>query len=172
MNRITKGLVGLALLVTVAGCSYKQGSQAKEYNNIEVNNDITASKDKKESLDKVIGSITTTNTVQILDVRDKNLFCHPCDPDTGKCDGDVGIIHDYEIIAIQQPDGEKVLIYPYTKFIFKRTAKISYKTLPTGRITSEQFCKLYIANELFAGPDNYEIEADGIITKDGIQYSK
>jgi hypothetical protein len=159
MNRITKGLVGLALLVTLAGCSPKEAELAKEYK-----------EDNTVSSGNILEKETTTNIVQISDIRDKVVACHYYSGLNGY--QSYNMAHDYEFVVIKDPTGEKVLIYPYAMYVFRKPAKVTFRPLTEGKISSEDFCTLYVSSSSTAEPDLYSIKADGIITKDGIKYEE
>ncbi|MBM3200577.1 hypothetical protein FJZ53_06580 [Candidatus Woesearchaeota archaeon] len=78
--------------------------------------------------------------------------------------------HEFEYVIVQDKNGTKhTLIYPYSKAILETEATLKYRSLNSGGIDVETFIDNFIVQE-YDTDDNFVIEAEGIITKDGIKY--
>lgn len=78
--------------------------------------------------------------------------------------------HEFEYVVVETTDKKlHTLIYPYSKAIVERYAKITYRPLPSKTIDSETFIANLI-NPKYATDDNIIIETEGFIAKDGIVY--
>lgn len=79
--------------------------------------------------------------------------------------------HEFEYVIVQDKNGvNHTLIYPYSKAILEGDATVKYRSLNSGMIDVETFIDNFIIQE-YDTDDNFTIEAEGIITKDGIKYN-
>lgn len=89
------------------------------------------------------------------------------------CFGDdtSSVSHEFLYVTCQTSDNKlHTLIYPSSKAIFERTAKISYRPLRLGAINAQEFIKTFIEGS-HDTKDNIVIEAEGVITNGGISYN-
>lgn len=78
--------------------------------------------------------------------------------------------HEFEYILVEDHDKKlHTLIYPYSKIIVEREATLKFRQLPSGTIDTETFIDQFLKQDYFTD-DRFIIEAEGIITKNGIAY--
>jgi len=78
--------------------------------------------------------------------------------------------HEFIYIAVEGRYGEvHELVYPYSKQILERDAKIKYRPISNGKITAREFLHLFVSGNAEI-PNDFEIETEGIIVKGGITY--
>ncbi|MBI5148776.1 hypothetical protein HZA33_03790 [Candidatus Pacearchaeota archaeon] len=76
----------------------------------------------------------------------------------------------FEYVYVKGRDGKSyTLICPYKKSIAKGNARIKYEPVAFGKIDAGTLISQYIHQDGYTKDDNFIIEADGIITKDGIK---
>ncbi len=84
------------------------------------------------------------------------------------------VSHEFEYVIIEDKEGKpRTFIYPYSKAILEKPAMVKFRPLEIGGIDVESFIDAYIAGSILnwrETDDNFFIEAEGIIVKDGIQY--
>ena len=79
--------------------------------------------------------------------------------------------HEFEYVLVEGEYGElHTLVYPVSQAIIERRAEIKYKKLNQGKISVTDFIDMYINPQCWTD-DNFTINADGIIEKNGITYS-
>lgn len=78
--------------------------------------------------------------------------------------------HEFEYVLVEDANKKlHTLIYPYSKAIIEREATLKFRSLPSGTIDTETFIDHFLKQEYFTD-DNFVIEAEGTIVKDGITY--
>ncbi len=83
-----------------------------------------------------------------------------------------GSSHPFEYVMVEDREGKvHTLIYPYSKAILERSAAVKYRPLELGVINVNTFIDQYINAEFFTD-NNFFLEAEGIIMKNGIQYQQ
>ena len=79
--------------------------------------------------------------------------------------------HEFEYVLVEGEYGElHTLVYPVSQAIIERRAEIKYKKLNQGKVSVNNFIDMYINPQCWTD-DNFTINADGIIEKNGITYS-
>lgn len=114
----------------------------------------------------------TQNMEQISELEGKILKVQPSTISFTKWLGNATTAsnHEFEYMIVESKDKKiHTLIYPYSKAILEREATIKYRPLSSGMIDSETFIDTFLIKEYYTN-DNIVIEAEGIITKDGIRY--
>lgn len=77
--------------------------------------------------------------------------------------------HEFEYVIVEVADGQlHTLIFPYSKAILEREATITYRPLKSGGIDTKTFVATFLEQSDPIG--NFPIQAEGIITADGIKY--
>lgn len=78
--------------------------------------------------------------------------------------------HEFEYVIMKDEEGRtRTLIYPYSKAILEGDAIIQYRELPLRVISTRDFVHAYI-NERYNPDNDFFLETDGFIVKDGIKY--
>jgi len=78
--------------------------------------------------------------------------------------------HEFEYVMVEDDHGQlHTLVYPCSKAIVERPATIQYRRLSSGSMDAANFVQNYV-NACRVTDDNILIEAEGIITGDGIKY--
>lgn len=164
-----KKLIGLgAIIVALNSCGHLP-EEAKKKASIEYSKEYFL-----PSAENPISDEISTLEGRIINVRAGHVSY-----DFG---GDKLVTHELEYVTIFSPIDNKhhILIYPYTKEFLEQYANIKFRQLKNGNIDVEKFIDAFLNPVFYSlGEDahrwNYPastppIEAEGIITKDGIEY--
>ena len=80
--------------------------------------------------------------------------------------------HEFEYVMVKGKGNDvHTLIYPHSKAILEADASITYKPIEQGRIEAKDFVTGFVTS-CYGTDDNFTIEAEGIITRDGIRYKQ
>jgi hypothetical protein len=71
---------------------------------------------------------------------------------------------------LKDSTGIHTLVYPYSKAIMEGNAKIRYRPVNGEGVDAEKFIDLFLNPKYFTD-DNFQIETQGFIVKDGINYT-
>lgn len=84
---------------------------------------------------------------------------------------DTNANHEFEYVTVFSPiDGRHhILIYPYSKEFLEKYANIEFRPLENGEIYYETFIDAFLGKN-YDGFVNMPLEAEGIITKNGVKY--
>lgn len=147
-----------AFILSLAGCEEPQPLKpnlAEEYNS-----EPAAFTEKVEAVSQLEGRIVKVQPSQISYVGAWQ----------GINGGYVSANHEFEYVLVEDANKKlHTLIYPYSKAIIEREAILKFRLLPSGTIDTEKFIDNFLKQEYFTD-DIFDIEAEGIIIKEGIKY--
>lgn len=125
---------------------------------------------KDEKIETLEGKIIKAKTSQIpySKVRNMKLGYH-----RGQSDFSVSLFKEIEYVLLETPDKQiHTFVYPSSKPILERDAKIIYSPLQDGKISHDEFLvehKDFLGGSFICDFDE-KIFAEGIIKEDGIIY--
>ncbi len=156
MNKLQKVLGIGSLFSVVYGCG-EPGDLAKEY----VEKPVPV-----EELPLTEKDLTTTSTLEgrIIKVQPSSISFN-----NGSGDGRTASNHEIEYVLVENSEGLHTLIYPFSKAILERDARLTFRPLNQRMIDVETFVHRFL-NTDYSTSDNFFLESEGIITRDGIHY--
>jgi hypothetical protein len=150
-----KALITGMTLLALYGCGDKKPKNVSEdyVKKPQINNE-------QQQISELEGRIIKTKTAKITFSRD------------GPKETKFPSQHEFEYVILEAKDGSlHTLMYPYSKPILERNAIIKYRVLPNKVLDGRAFVDMFI-NPSYSLDDVIVIEAEGVITKDGIEYKK
>lgn len=165
MSKIQKTIgktIGIgALALALAGCGKKADKAPNTLNLSEEYTSRPAARQNVETFSQLEGKILKVQPSQISYVGDWDKHHYGSNTSAN---------HEFEYVMVEGKDGKlHAFIYPFSKAILEKEATIKYRPLSSGSIDSETFIDTFLKEEYFTD-DNILIEAEGIITRDGIAY--
>lgn len=149
-----KAVITGMMLLALYGCGDKKPKNVSE----DYVKKQQFSEEDNQKLSELEGKIIKTKTARITFSKD-----------TSK-ESRMPTTHEFEYVVVEDKEGNiHTLMYPYSKPILKRNATIKYKVLPNKVLDGRAFVDMFI-NQNYSIDDVVVIEAEGIITRGGIEY--
>ena len=159
MRKIYQGAVGgLLTLVAITGCDTKTDT-AKAYTEDPRLAEVTPQNSPLDRLPK-----------DYLTIEGRIVNVQPSQLSYRRFEDSDPLIHEFIYVLFEDGNGKKqVLVYPYSRAIFKDNATIRYAPLQEGRIDNEVFVKSFLSKGS-SSFSSFPIVAEGVIAPDGIEY--
>jgi len=168
-------LLVLAGTAIIPGCTERQPEQSKLPGTIKEYMPAQAENSPDVRLEKKV-----TRELQITDVQHSAVSFGMYETESNT----FSISHGLTFVLASDPESKVVLIYPHPKGIHRGIADITYHPVRGGEISSKELVRMFVNADFMhvrlrqvdsealteASFDNFAIEADGIIIKDGIRY--
>jgi hypothetical protein len=151
MNRTQRLGIG-ALVLAIVGCvDNKSLNIADEY---KITPKVSA--EKPETFSELEGRIVKVQPSQLAYFSEHN--------------SQVSASHEFVYVIVEgQDEKSHTFIYPYSKAILEREARIKFRPLESGMIDADTLIDTFV-NQRYCAANNIFLEAEGLITRDGIEY--